>query len=129
MRSVTTKTATICGRFSALHARLPNDRAVAITWARLLSERNNTESGRRALDILRPKAGLSVPNDARAMLLIEVDGDADEIPRQVERVGDAMLSAGALDVLLARSEHERASLWAARREGRLRALHFHSKRR
>jgi len=69
-----------------------------------------------ALDILRPRAGLAVPSEARAMLLIEVDGDVDEIPRQIERVGEAMLSAGALDVLLARSEHERASLWAARRD-------------
>ncbi len=69
-----------------------------------------------ALDILRPKAGLAVPASARAMLLVEVDGEAHELPRQTELVGDAMLEAGALDVLLARSEHERASLWAARRD-------------
>ncbi|MCA9612748.1 MAG: FAD-binding protein [Sandaracinus sp.] len=69
-----------------------------------------------ALDILRPKAGLAVPTSARAMLLVEVDGEAHEISRQTELVGEAMLEAGALDVLLARSEHERASLWAARRD-------------
>ncbi|MFN7699335.1 MAG: FAD-linked oxidase C-terminal domain-containing protein [Deltaproteobacteria bacterium] len=69
-----------------------------------------------ALDILRPKAGLAVPASARAMLLVEVDGEAHELPRQIELVGEAMLEAGALDVLLARSEHERASLWAARRD-------------
>jgi hypothetical protein len=44
------------------------------------------------------------------------DGEAHELPRQIELVGEAMLEAGALDVLLARSEHERASLWAARRD-------------
>ena len=41
-------------RFAQLNARLPTDRAVAITWARVLSERNTPEAGSRALAALRP---------------------------------------------------------------------------
>ena len=69
-----------------------------------------------ALDILRPQAGLDVPAAAKAMLLVEVDGDQGDLERQMEEVGGVMLDAGALDVLVARSGEERESLWAARRE-------------
>ncbi|RMH94467.1 M48 family peptidase [Lysobacter pythonis] len=44
-------------RFERLRARFPADRAVAVIWARLLTERNDAEAGRRALTILRPLLG------------------------------------------------------------------------
>ncbi len=40
--------------FDELHKRFPGDRAIAITWARFLAERNTPDDGRRALTILRP---------------------------------------------------------------------------
>ena len=69
-----------------------------------------------ALDILRPQAGLAVPGEAGAMLLVEVDGDAAEIEQRVEDCGGAMLDAGAIEVLVAKNNAERERLWAARRE-------------
>lgn len=41
-------------RLGALRARMPHNRAVALTWARILGERNTPEAGRRAQEILRP---------------------------------------------------------------------------
>lgn len=41
-------------RFEALAMRLPNDRAVALTYAGILAERNTPEAGRRAQALLRP---------------------------------------------------------------------------
>ncbi len=69
-----------------------------------------------ALAILKPQAGLPVPDGAGAMLLVELDGDESHLASQVERCGNAMMEAGALDVLLAKNEAERERLWGARRE-------------
>jgi beta-barrel assembly-enhancing protease len=41
-------------RFESLLARMPRDRAVAITYAAALAERDDPEAGRRARDVLRP---------------------------------------------------------------------------
>ncbi|MFP5374286.1 MAG: M48 family metalloprotease [Gammaproteobacteria bacterium] len=41
-------------RFESLLARMPRDRAVAITYAAALAERNDPAAGRRAQDVLRP---------------------------------------------------------------------------
>ncbi|MBK7155306.1 MAG: hypothetical protein IPH72_26585 [Sandaracinaceae bacterium] len=47
---------------------------------------------------------------------MELDGDARHVPEQTERVGNAMLEAGAMDVLVADKGSERERLWGARRE-------------
>jgi len=41
-------------RFESLLARMPRDRAAAITYAAALAERNDPVAGRRAQDVLRP---------------------------------------------------------------------------
>ncbi len=69
-----------------------------------------------ALELMRPRAGIAVPDGAHAMLLVEVDGDADRIDVLRDRTGEAMLDSGAIDVLVAHSSEEREKLWAARRE-------------
>jgi glycolate oxidase len=69
-----------------------------------------------ALDIVRPQAGVPVPEGATAMLLLEIDGDATVVEAQLERCGEAMVAAGAVEVLVAKDSTERARLWAARRE-------------
>lgn len=68
------------------------------------------------LDLIRPHTNLSINESARAMLLIEFDGPAVALDAQLERVGNALDSAGALQVLVARHGGEREQLWAARRE-------------
>jgi glycolate oxidase len=58
----------------------------------------------------------ALPEAARALLLIEVDGEDASCDRQTERVVGALDDAGASDVLIAREGRQRESLWAARRE-------------
>jgi glycolate oxidase len=68
------------------------------------------------LAIVRPEASMPIPDHARAMLLLELDGDSVALQGQLERAGNAVTEAGASDVLVARHGGERDKLWAARRE-------------
>ena len=68
------------------------------------------------LDIVRSSSQLPIPNGARAMLLVELDGDEAALDSQLERAGTALDDAGASEVLMARHSGEREQLWAARRE-------------
>jgi glycolate oxidase subunit GlcD len=58
-------------------------------------------------------AGL--PRDAGAVLLVELDGAAVALPRQVERVRAIAESEGAARVQVARDDEERARFWRARK--------------
>jgi glycolate oxidase len=55
------------------------------------------------------------PEDAGSVLLIELDGAREAVESQVERVRGICADAGAREVRLARSETERAALWAGRK--------------
>ncbi|MEM7449691.1 MAG: FAD-linked oxidase C-terminal domain-containing protein [Myxococcota bacterium] len=69
-----------------------------------------------ALELVRPQAGLDIPKDATAMLLLELDGSQTLLEGEVERLGNALLDCGALDVLVAATSNERERLWSARRQ-------------
>ncbi len=56
------------------------------------------------------------PLDAAAVLLVEVDGLADDLQEQADRVIDALRAAGVRDVRLARDDAERAKLWKGRKQ-------------
>lgn len=56
------------------------------------------------------------PADARAVLLIELDGPAAEVEAQAERVAAICRERGALTLRVARDEAERALLWKGRKE-------------
>ncbi|HVR81408.1 MAG TPA: M48 family metalloprotease [Luteimonas sp.] len=51
------KTAAADARFEALLARMPGNRAVALTYAGMLAERNTPAAGKRAQAVLRPLLG------------------------------------------------------------------------
>ena len=68
------------------------------------------------LAIVRGSSALPVPEQTRALLLIELDGDETALEAQLERCGNALHDAGATEVLMARHVGERQQLWAARRE-------------
>ena len=54
--------------------------------------------------------------DAAAHLLIEADGDTpEEVAADLERIGAALLEAGAADVLVAADRKKQDELWAVRR--------------
>jgi glycolate oxidase len=66
--------------------------------------------------IVRPSSGLPISDKARALLLIELDGEEAALDAQLERAGTALDQAGALDIAVARHGGDREQLWAARRE-------------
>ena len=66
--------------------------------------------------IVRPLSALPISDAARALLLIELDGDELALEGQLERAGNALEAAGASEILVARHAGERERLWAARRE-------------
>ncbi|HEX3598278.1 MAG TPA: FAD-linked oxidase C-terminal domain-containing protein [Polyangiaceae bacterium] len=67
------------------------------------------------LDALRA-AGSAIPAAARALLIIEVDGDERACETQSERIAGALSDVSALDLMVARDGAQRESLWSARRE-------------
>jgi glycolate dehydrogenase FAD-linked subunit len=68
-----------------------------------------------ALDAMRA-AGAAVDGRAGALLLIEIDGDAHDCDRDMERVGELAMAANAIDVLVAQDAAQRDRLWSVRRE-------------
>jgi glycolate oxidase len=56
------------------------------------------------------------PPDTGALLIIEVDGLAEQVSAEADRVEVACLAAGAVEMLRARTEAERQELWRVRRE-------------
>ena len=69
-----------------------------------------------AIRIVRPEAGLTIPEETKAMLLIELDGEEAALETELERTGNILFDLGALEVLVAQSSSERERLWASRRE-------------
>lgn len=67
------------------------------------------------LGLLR-EAGVPTPAETRALLIVEVDGTASQAGADLERLGHALLDAGALDVSVAKHGGDRERLWSARRE-------------
>ncbi len=67
------------------------------------------------LDLLREDGSVSLPDSAQALLLIEVDGAKEEVPR----LSDAMVAAAgknnALDIQIAHDAQARKALWQARK--------------
>jgi len=70
---------------------------------------------RSSIDIIKPKSRYRFPANAGAIVLLEVDGDPDTMPMQMERIGLQCDDLGALDVLAATEPAERAAVWQARR--------------
>src|SRR6266480_1114700 len=60
--------------------------------------------------------GAGYPKDAAAVLLIELDGPAEEVEAQGERAARICWERGALEVRVAQDAAERALLWKGRKE-------------
>ena len=69
-----------------------------------------------AIRIVRPEAGLTIPDETKAMLLIELDGEEAKLEGDLERTGNILFDLDALEVLVAQHSGERERLWASRRE-------------
>ncbi len=68
-----------------------------------------------SIDHVRPRSRYKFPAEAGAIVLAEVDGDAESLDLQIERMGEDCERAGALDVFAANDPAERRALWEARR--------------
>ena len=105
---------------STLLVFLPDDeavgRAVSATLALGITPRCVELLDAIALDLVKPDAGVPVPDGARSMILMELDGDASRLEAETERAGNAMVEAGAIEILVAQKGGERERLWGARRE-------------
>ncbi|MCG5053189.1 MAG: FAD-binding protein [Myxococcales bacterium] len=64
---------------------------------------------------VRPHAPYKLPEDAGAAVLVELDGEAEAVARQLERQGLLFASFGANDVLVARDDQDRERIWQTRR--------------
>ena len=69
-----------------------------------------------AIRIVRPEAGLTIPEETKAILLIELDGEEARLESALETTGNVLFDLGALEVLVAQHSGERERLWASRRE-------------
>jgi glycolate oxidase len=70
---------------------------------------------RASIDSVRGKARYRFPDRANAIVLVEVDGDADAMPAVMETIGTRLDDLGAIDVLGATEPAERRAVWEARR--------------
>lgn len=69
----------------------------------------------RTIDCVRQATDLQVPNDARALLIIEVDGDREFLAKQVERIAEITRPLGVVETRIAETPEESEALWQIRR--------------
>ena len=80
-------------RFEALVSRMPRNRAVALTYAKVLGERNNITAGKRAQAVLRPLAATASDDP----VFQETFARASEIAGDPIRAGEAYAEAEYLN--------------------------------
>ncbi len=67
------------------------------------------------LECVRQATGLKIPEAAKAVLIIEVDGDRDLIERQSERILEIIQPLGVVETQVARTPAESEDIWKVRR--------------
>ena len=70
---------------------------------------------KNALEMVRDYSSAELPEDAAAMLMIEVDGHADTIQIDTDAVVKASKVEGHISTLIAASKDEAAALWKTRK--------------
>lgn len=68
-----------------------------------------------ALNMVRDYSTATLPQDAGAMLMIEVDGSANQMEHSVEAVRTACINDGHIETTSARTKQEIADLWQTRK--------------
>ncbi len=68
-----------------------------------------------AINMVRNDAPASLPRDAGALLMIEVDGIESQLDELVSRIVEAASVEGSLDIQQARSQQEVTALWETRK--------------
>jgi glycolate oxidase len=68
-----------------------------------------------AIDCVRENANLDLPAAARAVLIIEVDGDAEMLEKQASRILDIVTPLGVVATRVAVTDEESEAIWRVRR--------------
>jgi glycolate oxidase len=69
----------------------------------------------RTIDCVRQATGLDVPLAARALLIIEVDGDRDLLDKQAAKIAEIIRPLGVVETRIATTPAESEALWQIRR--------------
>lgn len=69
----------------------------------------------RIMRIVESYAPVGLPIDAKAALIVEVDGYAESLDTQMAEISDILERHGAFDLRIAQSEAERAQIWYGRK--------------
>ena len=69
----------------------------------------------RTLDCVRQATNLEVPEGARAVLIIEVDGDREFLDKQAARIAEIIKPLGVVETRIATTPEESEALWQIRR--------------
>lgn len=67
------------------------------------------------LECVRKATGLQMPAMAKAVLIVEVDGDKDLIERQAKRILEIVASLGVVETRVAQNAAESEEIWKVRR--------------
>lgn len=70
---------------------------------------------RNALDLVRKEAGLTIPDNAGALLMIEADGNSASLQTSVKSIQDAAKTDGLLSLQVAKTQEETGQLWQVRK--------------
>lgn len=70
---------------------------------------------RASLEHVRSKSPYGLPEDAGAIVLLELDGEADALDTAILRCGALCEEIGATEVIVARDDADRERLWQTRR--------------
>jgi glycolate oxidase len=70
---------------------------------------------RATIEHLRGRTPYRIPDGAGAILIVELDGDAEGLDAGLLRCANAIEAAGAREILVAQSEQQRRDLWETRR--------------
>ncbi|PLX81603.1 MAG: glycolate oxidase subunit GlcD [Desulfuromonas sp.] len=69
----------------------------------------------RTIDCVREATDLQVPEAARAVLIIEVDGDREFLDKQAQRIAEIIQPLGVVETRIAETPAESEALWQIRR--------------
>lgn len=68
-----------------------------------------------SVECVRDQVPFELPQGESTLLLVEVDGDQDQIDRDTRRIGTLCRQMGSVEFLLAKNKEEAEELWKARR--------------
>lgn len=68
------------------------------------------------VNLIRDQICLDIPEESSSLAIIDLDGEPEELDRQIEIVGEICLKNMAINVLIAESSERRKGLWDVRRK-------------